>query len=220
MKKLIPFLVIMALIFTLFAQESVRSSSSNKVQVPVRIFDDNTFVDILSIQDSTLYEEGVPQDIDALYFVRGNQIERMEAEAQYIPPFWRNYFLFFQMIEYNPKLAEAIDYFFNNIMLPQDTLSIVTPLKSYRLSRQAFLNKPKEILSKDMQKIVRKDVKKGESEYRSMMRDLKRLVRAVSSSAGFGSMSSMSQGFESDAATSNFSLEFLLPRYRKAYVQE
>ncbi|MBS3819029.1 VWA domain-containing protein [bacterium] len=214
MKKLVLFLAILVLVLTLFSQEAVQTNSNNRVQVPVRVFNNNTFVDNLTIQDFTLYEEGVPQNIDALYLVKENQIERMETKSQYIPPLWRNYFLFFQMIEYNPKLAEAIDYFFNNIMLPQDTLIIVTPLNSYRLTRKGFLSKPKDLLSKEMQKIVRKDVKKGESEYRNMMRDLKRLVRSISSSAGFGAKSNVSQGFSSDATTSNFSLEFLLPRYR------
>jgi hypothetical protein len=65
------------------------------------------------------------------------------------------------------------------------------------------------MLSKELQGLVRKDAKLGAAAYRSLMQDLKRLVRALSGTgqaSGFG---------DSGATTASFSLEFLLPRYRQ-----
>jgi hypothetical protein len=85
----------------------------------------------------------------------------------------------------------------------------MTPVNNYSLSPEAWENKPREMLSQELQNLVRKDAKIGAAAYRDLMRELKRLVRALSGS-------SQSAGFtDTDATTSNFSLEFLLPRYRE-----
>jgi len=162
----------------------------------------------LTIQDFEVYEDGKPQKIQAIYLTKKNQIERSEGTRDFMPLLSRNFFLLFQLSDYNPKLGEAIDYLFTSVLLPGDILEIMTPVKNYTLSAQALKSKPKETLAKELQGLVRKDTKVGASEYRTLMSDLKRLVRGMSGSGGITSL-------ESDSTTQSFGLEFLLPRYRE-----
>jgi hypothetical protein len=115
----------------------------------------------------------------------------------------RNYYLLFQLIDYNPKLKEAIDYFFSDVMLPKDNLTIMTPVKNYTLPSNALEKYSREEISKEMNEILRKDVKIGSSNYISVFRDLKRISQSISGSGD-------------DPLESSFSIEFLLPRYRES----
>lgn len=214
MKRLTLFPAVLFLLLNLFSQQKAPSSSSHKIHVPVRVFDEKSFVEDLSIQDFMLYENGKLQKIESLYFFQDGKIKRKETNSLYVPPVQRNFFLFFQLIEYHPKLAEVIDFLFQEVIQPGDNLTFVTPIKQYNMSSQALRRKSKQDLSKEMQKILRKDIKIGESNYRNMIKDLKWLVRSISSSAGFGSKSNIASGFESEGTSSSFSIEFLLPRYR------
>ncbi len=100
-------------------------------------------------------------------------------------------------------MGDAFDYFFSEVMLPEDNLTIMTPVKNYTLPRDAFKKYSRDAISQDMHNIVRKDVKIGSSNYRSVFRDLKRIVQSISGSG-------------EDVIDSAYSLEFLLPRYREA----
>ena len=111
------------------------------------------------------------------------------------------------MSDYNPKLSEAISYFFTHVLVPGDTLEVMTLAKNYTLSPKALESIPKEKLAKDLINIVVKDTKIGSSEYRNLMNDLKRIVRGISGQTGL-------TGVESDAASQSFGLPYLLPRYR------
>ncbi|MBU4494181.1 MAG: hypothetical protein KJ874_02660 [Acidobacteria bacterium] len=46
------------------------------VQVPVRVFSGNDFVSDLSIEDFEILKDGVPQKVEALYLVKGGDIDR------------------------------------------------------------------------------------------------------------------------------------------------
>jgi len=173
------------------------------VIVPVRVYDKNNFVDNLTIKDFEVYEGGVLQKIEALHLTDKTQLSRAEGAKGFIPQVARNYYLLFQLIDYNPKLGDAFDYFFSEVMLPEDNLTIMTPVKNYTLPKGALKKYSRDEISKDMQNIVRKDVKIGSSNYRSVFRDLKRIVQSISGSGD-------------DVIDSAYSLEFLLPRYREA----
>jgi len=194
---------------SIFPQGEQHDITVTNVAVPVRVFESNQFIDNLKITDFEIYEDGILQEIDALYLTEENRITREEEYKEYFPETSRHFYMIFQIMDYNPKFSDAIDHLFTNVLLPGDSLEIMTPLNSYSLSPQAWQNKPRAMISKELQDLVRKDTKLGASTYRSLMQDLKRLVRALSGNSG-------NVGFtESDASTSSFSLEFLLPRYRQ-----
>jgi len=208
MKKIIFLLVFLLTALNLSPQLEQYEVSVTNISVPIRVFDGNMFVDDLKIEDIELFEDGIPQKIEALYLTKKSHITRAEEFKSYAPKTSRSFFLIFQQTEYNPKLAEAFDYLFNEVLLPEDNLTIMTPIKNYSLPRQALKKFSKEQLSKEMQSIIRKDTKVGSSQYRSIMRDLKRIVRAIS---GDNFMSS-TEGSGGEYS----SLELLFPRYRQA----
>ena len=203
MKKLIIPLLVFLIASNIFSQIDQREVTVRNVIVPVRVYDKNNFVDNLTIEDFELYEDGVLQKIEALHLTDKTQLSRSEGAKGFIPQVSRNFYLLFQLIDYNPKLGDAFDYFFSEVMLPEDNLTIMTPVKNYTLPKGALKKYSRDEISKDMQNIVRKDVKIGSSNYRSVFRDLKRIVQSISGSG-------------EDVIDSAYSLEFLLPRYREA----
>jgi hypothetical protein len=203
MKKLIILLVFFFVALTLSSQIEQHQLTVRNVVVPVRAYDKNDFVDSLTIDDFELYENGILQKIEALHLTDKTQLSRTEGATGFIPQVSRNYYLLFQLIDYNPKLKEAIDYFFSDVMLPKDNLTIMTPVKNYTLPSNALEKYSREEISKEMNEILRKDVKIGSSNYISVFRDLKRISQSISGSGD-------------DPLESSFSIEFLLPRYRES----
>ncbi len=209
MKKAIFILVILSLAFFLFSQQEQHEVTVRNIEVPVRVFSGDQFVENLTIEDFEIYENGIPQKIEALYLGNKNQITRQEELKNFAPRTKRNYFLLFQIIDYNPKLEKSIQYFFTNVLLPQDTLTLMTPQKNYFLSSEALSKKKKENIAKEMLKILKKDTKTGSSAYRSQMRSLKSLVASISGGDLMGDPDA-----EEDFAGSSSSLGMLLRRYR------
>jgi hypothetical protein len=208
MKKLFSLIILAGLLaLPVLPQEQVEVTVTN-VAVPARILDGDRFVDNLTLADFELYEDGIPQEIQALYLVKNKDIERKEGLEGLTPALHRSFYLLFQMTEYNPKLAELVDYLFNQVILAGDTLVLQTPLKSYALSPQALATKPKDVLAKDMNSLLKKDIKSGNTEYNTLLRDLKRIVRNIS---GTNPMSDM----EGTDSNSPMGLEYMLSRYRE-----
>lgn len=181
------------------------------IEVPVRVYADGRFVSDLKMDDFELLENGVLQEIDALYLASKNRVIREEEYKDFSPATERHFFLLFQTIDYNPRLADAFNYFFTDVMTPSDTLTVMTPMHNYKLSPQALQSKPGDKLSKELQGVVRKDTQTGASTYRTLLKDLKRIVRSISSAAG----GSIMTGLDSEGGPQNFGLDFMLPRYRE-----
>jgi len=182
------------------------------VQVPLRVFEGERFVPDLNMADFEVFEDGKPQDITALYLTRNGQIERMDATRDYMPMVDRQFYFVFQVMEYNPKMTEAIEYFFDHVYQPGDDLVIQTPVKNYSLPAEKARTIPKETLIKDLKTIIRKDANVGAMEYKNLLKDLRRIVRSIASTQT-GMPSGMAD-LDSSGSVGVQSLEFLLPRYR------
>jgi len=191
MKKCILLIVFLLTVLSLSSQIERHEVTVINIAVPARVYDGNKFVDDLKIEDFEIFEDGIPQKIEALYLSEKTHITRAEEFKNFYPEASRSFYLLFQLTEYNPKLAEAFDYLFEEVLLPEDNLTIMTPQ-----------------LSKEMQRIIRKDTQIGSSQYRSIMRDLRRIVQAISGDSF--SLDSESSGGEVS------SLGLLFPRYRQA----
>ena len=68
MKKRTIFLVVLVLGITLFAQEIQHEAIAVNIEVPVRVYKGDNFVDDLTINDFEIYEDGIFQETDALLF--------------------------------------------------------------------------------------------------------------------------------------------------------
>ncbi len=216
MKKILIFVILVAIFLFLtsnpaFHQERHEVVVTN-VQVSLRVFDGDRFVSDLNMADIEVYEDGKLQDVTALYLTRNGKIERMDAARDYMPLVDRQFYFIFQVMEYNPKMTEAIEYFFNEVYQPGDDLVIQTPVKNYTLPAEKARTIPKETLIKDMKTVIRKDANIGAMEYKNLLRDLKRIVRSIAS-VQTGMPSGMAD-MDSSGSVGIQSLEFLLPRYR------
>jgi len=218
LKKYASLLVALLLSVTLFSKDQQHEVSVINVVVPVRVFEENRFVADLTKEDFEIYENGILQKIEALYLVNKEQIERKETVINFDPQLSRNYYLIFQISEYNPRFNETIDYLFEKVLFPGDTLTIMTPMGNYMLPKKALKIKSKESLSKEMQRIVRKDTLTGAANYRSLLTNLRRLVRSISAAGGVEADGAVATDIDSDSASTAFgssrNLGFLLASYR------
>ncbi|MBD3413504.1 MAG: VWA domain-containing protein [Candidatus Aminicenantes bacterium] len=197
----------------LFNQET-KQPASVKIEIPVRVFDGSRFVDDLSLDNFELYENGVKQNISALYLTEKTKVIRRDIKKQVQPTLNRQFCFLFQMTEYNPRINEGMAYFFNNIFRSGDSVILLTPVKQYSLSPKAMEIKSKEDLVKDIIQVVRKDTQMGSSEYNSALVDLRRIVSSISASTG--GQQTMYQTSIDTTTDSNVSpLEQLIPNYRE-----
>lgn len=178
------------------------------IPVAVRVFDGKQLVTGLTLNDFEILEDGIPRPVEALFFVDKNAIERQETDRDYRPDVSRKFYFLFQLFEYHPKLAEAIQYLFNQELLAGDSLEIQTPMTNYKLSAAAFANRPKNVLAEEMTNIVKKDIAQGSMAYNNLLNELKRYVRAI------GGSNPMEE-LEADTETGEFGIELQLLHYKE-----
>jgi len=217
MKKII---IVLGLVFcglgSLWAQYEQHQVVVRNIAVPLRVYLNGSFVEDITRDDIELYDNDQLQKVEALYLISKNEVARMDAERDYMPYTSRHFYFLFQILEYNPKITDALDFFFSNIFQPGDTLQVMTPMKNYTLSQAALKSKTKEQLVKDMVAVIRKDTQIGASEYNNLIKDLKRMVRAISVSGG---QTSAMRDLESSDSGGLSGLQFLLPQYKNALIK-
>jgi VWFA-related protein len=178
LKKSIQIIAVMTLCLALFAQEPSHDVSVINIEVPVRVFKGSTFVDNLTINDFEVYEDGKLQKIEAVYLIKKTNIEseetlleKKEARKKFAPEVSRNFVLMFEITDYLPKLKEALEYFFENVIAPGDTLMVVTPVKSYKFNKKALEIAPRHEIAKRLNEMLRKDITKGSRDFKKLIKD-------------------------------------------------
>lgn len=180
MKKVVLFSSIFFMGLVLFSQQIKEEATVINIEVPVRVFSGKTFVDNLTIDDFEVLENGIPQNIEAVYFVKKRSVERSQEKKRFSPKTVRSYFLFFELSKYDPKIGDAIEYFVHNVLAPGDNLSFVTSMNTYRMKNIAFeVTSPDEVAKQLIAK-VRRDTMTGNSEYRYMISEIAGLAQSLS----------------------------------------
>ncbi len=180
MKKLFVLIGVILAVLSVFSQQITEESVVINVEVPVRVFQGDNFIDTLGIDDFEVFEDGIPQNVEAVYLVKKRNVERSEEKKRFTPNTSRNFYLYFEISDYTKKIGDAIEYFIQNVMYPDDLLVIITPLKTYRLHGRALELKPRNEVIKQLKGLLRKDALVANSEYRNLLSELEGLVRAVS----------------------------------------
>jgi VWFA-related protein len=140
------------------------------------VFREDQFVDNLSIDEFEVYEDGKPQKIEAVYLIKKTDIrKREETRTEFSPEVSRHFVLAFELNEYLPKIEEALNYFFDNVIAPGDTLNVVTPVKTYSFKSEALAKLPNQKIAGQLKNKLRNDITLGNSEYRSLMKNLEDL---------------------------------------------
>lgn len=176
MRKYTILFAVLVLGLAILAQEIQQEAVAINIEVPVRVYKGNNFVDNLTITDFEVFEEGVLQKIEAVYLIKKTTIEREERPElepeKIVPEVSRHFLILFEITDYLPRIKEALDEFFLNVIVPGDSLLVVTPLKTYDLKDDAFAKLPKDKMAELLNKKVRADVIKGNAHYKSLIREL------------------------------------------------
>ena len=170
----------LALSVWLAAQDIQHEARTINIEIPVRVFRGDVFVDDLTREDFEVYEDGRLQKLEAVYLVKKTNIERREEARPFSPQTSRHFYLFFEIAEYDPRLGEALDYFVRSVLIPGDDLTIVTPMKSYRMKSETFSMVGRDKIFNQLLGILRRDTQIGNSEYRGVVADMTGLVKAMS----------------------------------------
>jgi len=180
MKKVIPVLSALILSLALIAQEIQHETIVVNIEDPVRVFDKGQFVENLTIDDFEVYEDGKLQNVVAVYLIKKTKIERKEEKEKFEPETSRTFYLFFEVTQYTPRMEDAINYFIQNVLIPGDNLTFVSPMKTYKMKSQTLKVLPKEDIVKQLKGILRRDAMMGSAEYRSTVDDLTGIARELS----------------------------------------
>ena len=180
MKKILLFSSVFLMSLVLFSQQIKEEASVINIEVPVRVFSGKNFIDNLTIDDFEVLENGVSQNIEAVYFVKKRSVERSQEKKRFSPKTARSFFLFFELSKYDPKIGDAIKYFVHNVLMPGDSLSFVTSMNTYRMKNIAFeVTSPDEV-AKQLISLVRRDTMTGNSEYRYMISEIAGIAQSLS----------------------------------------
>jgi VWFA-related protein len=166
-------------------QEIQHETSVVNVEVPIRVYDKGVFVNDLKINDLEVFEDGVPQKIEALYLIEQSAIKRLEENKRFKPETSRHFYIFFEITEYSPELERALNYFFLDVYTPEDFLTVVTPRKTYRLKRESLKKIPKEKIIEQIKAILHRDAWMANAEYRSIITELIHAVKLYSTAEDY-----------------------------------
>ena len=178
----IAFLILLA--GSLGPQVIQHETKTINVEVPVRVYKGAEFVDHLNLEDFEIYDNGRRQKLEAVYLIKKAQIERREETQAFAPRTARHFTLMFEMIEYDARINEGLDFFVKNVLIPGDSLIIVTPVKTYRMRAESSLETDREKILRRLIEILRRDILLGNAEYRELLGDLKSLARVLASTSG------------------------------------
>ena len=151
------------------------------IEIPVRVFKGDTFVDGVTIADFEVYEDGKLQTLDAVYLVKKTFVERKEENTAFVPDTGRHFYLYFELTEYDSQVREALDYFVREVLADGDELVVVTPLKTYRMKSDILRNAGREAVFEKLMGILRRDILVGNSEYQDILHEMTGLASTIAS---------------------------------------
>ena len=96
------------------------------------------------------------------------------------------YVLIFQGSEYDSKLGSAVDYFFNDLLKPEDSLLIITPQKPYNYSPQTRQSQSPAQMIQITKDVLKRDISMGAASYKSILEQMEIVVDSLSSGGAGG----------------------------------
>lgn len=153
------------------------------VEIPVRVFKGADFVDGLTLEDFEVYDGGRLQKLEAVYLVKKASIARREETRPFVPRTARHFTLVFEMSDYDPRLDEGLNYFVKSVLIPGDSLVIITPMKTYRMRAENSLETDREAILRRLIELLRRDILIGNSEYRDLLEELRLTARVLASTS-------------------------------------
>ncbi len=225
MKKMLPALLCLLAIALYPQQQPLQHVTGvTNVEVPVRVYDGDRFVDNLNLADFEVFENGVRQKVVASYLVRKTSVLRREEETRAQPPdTHRTFYLFFEIYEYIPRIREALSYFVRNVVTLQDEFVLVTPMRTYTFKRDTFSKLSRDQVIDQADGLVRKDALAGSMEYRHVLEDLTTPAKRISTALAQGNVDLRSSAnpanVEATLSRADDEIETSLEEYRASLVR-
>jgi VWFA-related protein len=169
------------------------------IEVPVRVFDGDRFVDNLTMADFEVFENGVPQKVEAAYLIRKTTVLNNVTIADG-PPIpvpipkpdesikKRRFILIFEMDDYLAQMGKAIDMFFSDVLTENDTVQIVAPDSNWAIPKRPLTKDSRAALAEDLKSRLRKALMWGGARVKSLLMDLRMLSQADDPSMGLQSI--------------------------------
>lgn len=168
------------------AQVIQHETKTINVEIPVRVFKGADFVDGMKLEDFEVYDNGRLQKLEAVYLVKKATVERREETRTFVPRTARHFTLLFEMGDYDPRLDEGLNYFVKSVLIPGDSLVVITPMRTYRMRAENSLETDRERILQRLVELLRRDILIGNSEYRDLLEDMKRMARVLASATAAG----------------------------------
>ncbi len=169
------------LTLSLSPQELRHTTGVVNVEVPVRVFDGDRFVGDLGLNDFEVFENGKPQRVVALYLVQKTNIQKEEAAGpeatKPAPKTRRTIVLQFEVLDPMPKIDDAVDYFFAEVLQPDDSLTVVTPRTSYHFKPEALARLPRSEIARQLKGKLRSDILAGATEFKRLLDDIRDIIK-------------------------------------------
>jgi len=182
MRKVLVVLICVLTGISLLAQQSlIESVFVLNIEVPVRVFNDGKFVDDLTLADFEIQENGVKQKLEAVYLVKNKTVARRDEKRAFSPDTSRTFYLFLEVREYTQRLHAAIQFFMDNVFLPEDNLILISPGRTYRLKDIAMEARTKEEILQEIRERLRPDAALGNSEFRTSLAEMSEISRELRS---------------------------------------
>jgi len=161
------------------AQKLQHEAVTINIEIPVRVFAGDTFVDDLNIYDFEIYDDGVLQKVEAFYLVQETHITREEsglpkedARKTFSPQMARHFVLVFEVIDPLPELSQAVAYFFRTVYLEGDSLTVITPKRTYTFREDALRRLSREDIIRQLNAKLRADIVTANAEYKTLLKDI------------------------------------------------
>lgn len=158
------------------AQQIAHEVTVVNIEIPVRVFKGDAFIDDLTLADFEITEDGIPQTPLAVYLIKKAAVQMSQGSSFRPDVEKRHFILFFEMDDFLPELEEAIDVFFNTVLTPNDTVRIITSQSAVQLKKDALVKSTREVMARQVKERLRKDFRAGSQPLRSLIEDL-RMIR-------------------------------------------
>lgn len=205
------FLAFVFLTLPLLLSGGTGKIANNRFPLTVRVYDGKQPVTGLKAGDFRLTVNGVPT-------AQLKSIEKNTAMSDRPEFLGRNFVLSFNITMYSEPLQEMVTYFVSDILSPNDTLFLVTPLKVYRIdvssNKNGMIFQISKLLTGDCAE-YKKQLDQSKRALENQVRDLTRYLRRGRSDdqmmiASYKRISMFFNTFPS--RFSNYCLTFLYPR--------
>jgi VWFA-related protein len=163
------------------AQHDVRVVS---VRIPVRVFLDGRSVPGLEREDFELYESGRVQEIASVHEFREALYIRQEQRELPDKAIQRTFVLIFDLRRPADTLEEALRAFSERALSEDDSLIVMTPEKTYRLKEAAAAGLPRESVSEQLVRVVRRDLQSGARAYTEALRNSAEILLSTDGAHG------------------------------------